>query len=53
MFDIEFLSDSPELADDEQPDAMVLRGRTTIGDFREIFLAPWASGVAKTTNASG
>jgi hypothetical protein len=40
MFDIEFVSDSPEPADNEQPDAMVLRGRTTIGDFTETFLAP-------------
>jgi hypothetical protein len=40
MFDIEFVSDSPEPADDELPDAMVLRGRTTIGDLTETFLAP-------------
>lgn len=39
MFDIEFLSDSPEQADEQQPDISVLRGRVTLGDFRETFLA--------------
>jgi hypothetical protein len=40
MFKIEFLSHSAGPADEQQPEAMVLRGGITLGDFSETFFAP-------------
>ena len=40
MFDIEFIADEPEHVDEGEHAWVALRGRTTLGDYQEEFLAP-------------
>lgn len=47
MFDLEFISDEPEPQDEGADAWLALRGRATLGDYKEEFLAPigyWTRG---------